>query len=152
MYKFCPKCGADLYDDARFCSKCGYDIAERIRQEQSAGAAGSEPEVNAPLHTAVPDVLAGQVRSAVSAPSNIMHAPSAGGELSLDIPDLTGAAGNTLLSRLPLPSIIAGLGAGGISCAALWNAEHPVVISVILSLLIVGGKIAFVVIRRRRAK
>ena len=168
MNGYCPKCGTALRENGRFCPGCGHDLgstADDMIQQTNISAPGRSPA--AAVLSAVRGFAAKIVRklpldgaggyggNASIAPQVLVgsiRADAQSGESSFEISELPSAVPQTLLGRLPVAGILTGLGAGGISCAALWNTEHPMVISLVISAAILGGKFAYNKLRGRRAQ
>lgn len=134
----CQSCGAMLIKGAAFCSKCRAPVASPPHQTAQ------------PLP--VPGNLAGTARSAAQTAVSRFGGslPMTGGELSFNVPApaaaLTGGGASPVRVIL---SILSGLGAGGASCAALWNTEHPMIISGCIAAVILLIRMIVWLIRRQ---
>ena len=67
--KTCPKCGAQVADDAAFCTVCGFNFNE------AAGAAAGAAAQGAPQGAPQPQYQQPQYQQAPVAPSHPMYAP-----------------------------------------------------------------------------
>lgn len=145
---FCAKCGSPLLVGAVCCSKCGADVSGK--PENPAQNAFQQPmqSVAQQLQANAFSQTAPQIRNAVGQLSQVTNAPSQGGQIAFDIADsFFGTVGKGIGI---VPKIIAGLSAGGLSFAAIWNAESPIAISAIISASAVVIRIMIGLIRRAK--
>lgn len=128
--KFCRECGTQLKPQAKFCSACGTPV---YRQETTQAKPVHEPEV--PVQPDTPQPVQ----------QENMNVP--GGEITFDID------GQMLVESTKQPDLaklISGLAAAGLSFAAIWNANSPVLTSVLLSAAAIAARILIGKVRGRK--
>ena len=127
---FCRECGAQLKPTAKFCSDCGTTV---FQQETTQAKPVHEPEV--PVQPDTPQPVQ----------QENMNVP--GGEITFDID------GQMLVESTKQPDLaklISGLAAAGLSFAAIWNANSPVLTSVLLSAAAIAARILIGKVRGRK--
>ena len=128
--KFCRECGTQLKLQAKFCSACGTTV---FQQETTQAKPVHEPEV--PVQPDTPQPVQ----------QENMNVP--GGEITFDID------GQMLVESTKQPDLaklISGLAAAGLSFVAIWNANSPVLTSVLLSAAAIAARILIGKVRGRK--
>ncbi len=128
--KFCRECGAQLKPNAKFCSACGTTV---FQQETTQAKPAQAPEV--------------QVQAAAPQPAQPDNTSVPGGEITFDI-DSQMIGEST--KQPDLAKLISGLAAAGLSFAAIWNANSPVLTSVLLSAAAIAARILIGKVRGRK--
>ena len=131
----CPNCSNQLDSNAKFCSKCGYRIQQTQQQTTPAPQAIQQ----------VTSQLTGQLGG--------LSAPIDKGEFTLDLPEINNITNAVSKAKsFGVKNILAGLAAGGVSFGALYGlkTEHPIIISVCVSALAVGARLAVAMVRRAK--
>ena len=128
--KFCRECGAQLKPNAKFCSACGTTV---FQQETTQAKPAQVPNVQVQ-----PDIPQ-------SAQPEKMTIP--GGEITFDI-DSQMIGEST--KQPDLAKLISGLAAAVLSFAAIWNANSPVLTSVLLSAAAIAARILIGKVRGRK--
>ena len=126
---FCRECGAQLKPNAKFCSACGTPV---YRQETTQAKPVQEPVL---------------VQPDIPQPAQPEKMTIPGGEITFDI-DSQMIGEST--KQPDLAKLISGLAAAGLSFAAIWNANSPVLISVLLSAAAVAVSILIGKVRVRK--